>query len=215
MDDSTHHPGSAGTPHQPSCGLYLLLLTASPTTFTHQPLLTYLHWGRCTTVRVPILSHALASLLHHLGYNAGPFSLHSLRRGGAMAAYRQGLDQIDIKCQGLWTSDAFWQYITSSSSTTSPLAERLARRVHAPSFGTLPLPPPPPHPPPPSHASSSTHRYHLVTKCCSSSHHHNHHHHSLCGNHALSCCGNLSLSGCSESQPAFVRLKLTIMVNLG
>ena len=48
-----------------------------------------------------------------------------------MAAYWQGLDQIDIKCQGLWTSDAFWQYITSSSATTSPLTEGLARAIHA------------------------------------------------------------------------------------
>ena len=47
-----------------------------------------------------------------------------------MAAYRQGLDQIDIKHQGLWTSDAFWQYITSSCSATSPLAAGLACTIH-------------------------------------------------------------------------------------
>ena len=63
-------------------------------------------------VTVPILSRALAALLHDLGYDAGLFSLHSLNRGGATTAYRQGLDQIDIKRQGLWTSDTFWQYIT-------------------------------------------------------------------------------------------------------
>ena len=33
-------------------------------------------------------------------------------RGGATAVYQQSLDRIDIKCHGLWTSDAFWQYIT-------------------------------------------------------------------------------------------------------
>ena len=84
-------------------------------------------------VMVPILSQALAALVHDLGYNAGLFSLHSLCRGGAMAAYKQGLDQIDIKRQGLWTSDAFWQYITSSCSTTLPLTEGLA---HTPTVST-------------------------------------------------------------------------------
>ena len=77
-------------------------------------------------VTVPLLSRALAGLLHHLGHDAGLFSMHSLRRGGATAAYRQGLDQIDIKRQGLWNSDTFWQYITSSCPATSQLAEGLA-----------------------------------------------------------------------------------------
>ena len=81
-------------------------------------------------VMVPILSQALAALVHDLGYNAGLFSLHSLCRGGAMAAYKQGLDQIDIKRQGLWTSDAFWQYITSSWVATSPLTAGLAHAIH-------------------------------------------------------------------------------------
>ena len=82
-------------------------------------------------VSVPCLSRALAALLHHLGHDAGLFSLHSLRRGGATAEYRQGLDQIDIKRQGLWTSDAFWQYITALCPTTSPLAEGLTSAIHA------------------------------------------------------------------------------------
>ena len=47
-----------------------------------------------------------------------------------MAAYWQGLDQINIKWQGLWTSDAFWQYITSSFTATSPLAVGLACAIH-------------------------------------------------------------------------------------
>ena len=47
-----------------------------------------------------------------------------------MAAYWQGLDQIDIKRQGLWTSDAFWQFITSSCAPTSPLTAGLARAIH-------------------------------------------------------------------------------------
>ena len=81
-------------------------------------------------VTVPILSQALAALLHDLGYDASLFSLHSLHRGGAMVAYRQGLDQINIKWQRLWTSDAFWQYITSSCGATLHLAARLTHAMH-------------------------------------------------------------------------------------
>ena len=84
---------------------------------------------------VPILSRALVGLLHHLGLYACLFSLHSLGRGRATAAYRQGSDQIDITCQGLWTSDPFWQYITSSCPATSPRAEGLTCVIHATSTG--------------------------------------------------------------------------------
>ena len=48
-----------------------------------------------------------------------------------MAAYRQGLDQIDIKSQGMWTNDTFWQYVTSSCAATSPVAAGLACAVQA------------------------------------------------------------------------------------
>ena len=41
-------------------------------------------------------------------------SLHTLCRRGVTVAYRQGLDHIDSKHQGLWTCDAFCQYIISS-----------------------------------------------------------------------------------------------------
>ena len=45
-------------------------------------------------------------------------------------AYWQGLDQIDIKHQGLWTSDTFWQYIISSCAATSSLTVGLTRAIH-------------------------------------------------------------------------------------
>ena len=123
-------PDVPGHPADPVAAYHLLFI-ASPTTSPDQLLLSYLQQGHRTMVTVPILSQALASLLHDLGYDAGLFSLHSLCRGGATAAYRQGLDQINIKCQGLWTSDAFWQYITSSCTATSPLIEGLACTVHS------------------------------------------------------------------------------------
>ena len=74
-------PEELGHPTDPVAA-YHLLLAASPTMSPDQPLLTYLHRGYRTMVTVPILSHALASLLHHLRYDAGCFSLHSLHRGG-------------------------------------------------------------------------------------------------------------------------------------
>ena len=50
----------------------------------------------------------------------------------AEGAYQQGLDQINIKRQGLWTSDAFWQYITSScaSGTRSCHPRHHLQHVH-------------------------------------------------------------------------------------
>ena len=54
-----------------------------------------------------VLSRALATILHYLRYDTNLFSLHSLHRVGAMAAYQQGFDQINIKHQGLGTSNAF------------------------------------------------------------------------------------------------------------
>ena len=78
---------------------YRLLLASSPTTSVDQPLLIYLHRGHCTMVTVAILSRTLSALLHALSFNAGLFSLHSLCKRGAMAAYRLGLDQINIKWQ--------------------------------------------------------------------------------------------------------------------
>ena len=85
------HPGSANDNPADPVAAYCLLLTASSTTSAEQPLPLYLNLGRHTTVTVPILSGALAAFLHDLGYDAGHFSLHSLLRGGATAAYWWGL----------------------------------------------------------------------------------------------------------------------------
>ena len=69
----------------------------------------------------------MVSMMH---YAICLFSLHSLCRGGTTAAYWQGLDQINIKHQVLWTSNVFWQYIISSRTATSPLAAGLTRAIH-------------------------------------------------------------------------------------
>ena len=53
-------------------------------------------------------SQSLSALLHDLGFDASLFSLYRLCGGEATMAYRQVWDQIDIKRQGLWTSNTFW-----------------------------------------------------------------------------------------------------------
>ena len=65
-------------------------------------------------------------MLHTLGIDTGLYSLHSLCRGGATAAYQAGADQLDIKCHGTWLSDAFWGYITAPSVAMLPVASALA-----------------------------------------------------------------------------------------
>ena len=43
-----------------------------------------------------------------------------------MLVYRAGIDQIGIKRHGLWTSDAFWTYVTSPCVVESPVVLALA-----------------------------------------------------------------------------------------
>ena len=127
-----------------------------------------------------------------------------------MVAYRQGLDQIDIKFQGLWTSDTFWQYITSSCTATSPLTVGLTCGIYDTTSGMSTTTTST------SSTSSSPHNHRQVTICHSSPPHHScRHHWFMCSNHALSCCSNHTLSGCSELQPRLVGLQLTSKVNLG
>ena len=45
---------------------------------------------------------------------------------GLLTAYRGGTDQIGIKRHGLWSSVAFWLYVTSRCVAASPVAVSLA-----------------------------------------------------------------------------------------
>ena len=76
-----------------------------------------------------MLATSLCNFLRILGYDTGLYSLHSLRRGGATVAYSQGVDQLDIKRHGSWSSDCFWKYITSPFVAKSPVAAALANAV--------------------------------------------------------------------------------------
>jgi hypothetical protein len=48
------------------------------------------------------------------------YSLHSLRRGGATAAYIAGMDMLHVKRHGNWASSAFWGYITAPLAAGPP-----------------------------------------------------------------------------------------------
>ena len=95
----------------------------------YQPLLTISARGTTTVVTIPMLAQASLILLEALNLDLGLYSLHSLRRGGAMAAYHGGSDQLDIKRHGLWASDAFGLHVTALAAVASTVAASLSAAV--------------------------------------------------------------------------------------
>jgi hypothetical protein len=110
---------------------YEQLLLAVPTTSARQPLLAYVSPSGVATVTTYMLATSLRDFLAILGYDTGLYSLHSLRRGGATVAVKEGVGQLDIKRHGNWSSDTFWQYITSPFVSQSPVAAALGSAVAA------------------------------------------------------------------------------------
>ncbi len=110
---------------------YQRLLKLAPTRSANQPLLTHIVQGHLTVVTTKVLSNTLSVMLSELGYDPALFSLHSFRRGGATAAYKQGVDVLDIKRHGSWKSDAFWDYITAPIVSQSKVAAALAASTKA------------------------------------------------------------------------------------
>ena len=60
-----------------------------------------------------LMSRALSVLLDALSLDLGLFSV------------------VDIKHEGLWSTNACWNYVTSSCAATYPFAVGLATTVHA------------------------------------------------------------------------------------
>ncbi len=87
------------------------------------------YWGVRQIGNVDALPQPKLILTQLLGTFGGVFAkrdqmeLHCLRRSGATAAYTAGVDT-HIKRRGTWSSDAFWQYITTNAMTltNSPVA---------------------------------------------------------------------------------------------
>jgi hypothetical protein len=113
---------------------YKQLLLAVPTTSARQPLLSYVSCSGVAIVTTYMLATSLRDFLAILQYDTGLYSLHSLRRGGATVAVKQGVGQLDIKRHGNWSSDTFWQYVTSPFVAQSPVAAALGSAVAATSL---------------------------------------------------------------------------------
>ncbi len=121
-------PGHAADP----VAAHQALLQASPTTGDNQPLLTYQNsTGDTTVVTIPKLTRALSDMLEALGLPPTRYSLHSLRRGGATAAYKGGVTPEAVKRHGHWTSSAFWGYISAPAAANSTVAAALGSAVQA------------------------------------------------------------------------------------
>ena len=75
------------------------------------------------------LSTTFKVMLPELGMDSTLYFLHILHRGGATAAYRQGVDVLDIKSHGNWAIEAFWGYITDHFITDSTVAQAVIHAV--------------------------------------------------------------------------------------
>jgi hypothetical protein len=145
-----HHPGiviilkgsktaqTGGQPHliplpaisnSPLCPVatYQAMLQVAPTRHPNDALLfTLSPAGQARLLTIPQLRQSFNIMMDTLGYHAPDFSLHSLRRGGASAAYQAGVDYTLIQRHGAWKSDAFWNYIAPTATVYACLPQKLA-----------------------------------------------------------------------------------------
>jgi hypothetical protein len=105
---------------------YTDLLLMSPTRHPQDPLLLLPTDKGRKIVTITHLRDAFTKLLEQVGLSTSKYSLHSLRRGGATQAFDSGVHHLHVKRHGMWSSDAFWGYITSSAVAQSPVATALA-----------------------------------------------------------------------------------------
>jgi hypothetical protein len=106
---------------------YRHLLHITPTRHPEDPLLLLPSKHGRRVVTIYTLRTAFAHLLQMAGLSLTNYTLHSLRRGGATQSFHAGVHQMDVKCHGMWASDTFWGYITSSVVAQSPVATSLAQ----------------------------------------------------------------------------------------
>ena len=121
-------PELKGHPADPVAAFRQLTLL-SPSRSSMQPLLTHPSPAGRVTVTTAHLSKALQDMLTTLRLPARSYSLHSLRRGGCTAAYKQNVPVVDVKRHGRWTSDAFWGYVAAPQVANSKVASALHRAV--------------------------------------------------------------------------------------
>ena len=68
--------------------------------------------GKNKVITTGWLTQKLGRLLRLAGYDDKTITWHDFRRGGAETCYRAGVAVSQIKQQGTWKSDSFWQYIS-------------------------------------------------------------------------------------------------------
>ena len=84
------------------------MLVKAPTLFPSQPLFSHPGGAPLT---LPYVTREWKKALHSLGMDKSKFSLHSLRRGGATAAWGTGIvTSTDIMRHGTWASDSWRAY---------------------------------------------------------------------------------------------------------
>jgi integrase len=98
---------------------YVAMLSDTPTTSRHEPLLQLPAKAGRTTVTVATLAACLNQLLIQAGADHRRYSLHSFRRGGATAASLGGAAATDIQSHGGWRSSAFTDYIRKQPHDTT------------------------------------------------------------------------------------------------
>lgn len=119
-------PSVTGSPLCP-CSAYRQMLQVCPTRSPNDPLLLLPGPGKVRkTLTSCQISRAFQACMLTLGYPDKAYSLHSLRAGGATAAYTAGVDYVHIKRHGTWRSDSFWSYVSTSNIHKSPVARALA-----------------------------------------------------------------------------------------
>ncbi len=99
---------------------YKKLLKVSPTHHSNQPLLSL-------SASDVLSAHSLSSHFKHIvsqvGLNPTHYSLHSLRRGGALAAVQGGASLVSAKIHGDWRSEAIWDYLVAQTPEHSQVAQ--------------------------------------------------------------------------------------------
>ena len=121
-------PELPGHPADPVAA-FKQLTRLSPARSPEHPLLTFHRHDRPVTVTIAHLAKALTDLLAVIGRPVHEYSLHSLRRGGCTAAYKNNVPIMDVKRHGHWTSDAFWGYVANKQVANSKVAAALRSAV--------------------------------------------------------------------------------------
>jgi hypothetical protein len=76
-----------------------------------------------------LLVQSMKRWLAQAGFNPDAYSGHSLRRGGATAAFHAGVDPLFIRLQGDWSSDAWLLYVSLSHAQKCRITESMQQHM--------------------------------------------------------------------------------------